>query len=122
MSKVNQLLKDIAKKKAGFSFASVMKVLKGKKDILLPSGHEFRANNLIVAPIRTESVDIESLKQEVRDLAYQLWEKAGRPEGDGSYFWNEAEKELFGPDPIKDGGYYVYIQKKDGSMNLQLIK
>jgi len=122
MSKVNQLLKDIANKKAGFSFASVMRVLKGKKDILLPSGHEFKAKNLIVAPIRDESTNIESLKQEVRDLAYKMWEDAGRPEGDGSNFWTEAEKELFGPDPLKDNGYYVYVQKKDGSINLQLIK
>jgi hypothetical protein len=30
----------------------------------------------------------------VRTRAYELWESAGRPEGDGVYFWLEAEREL----------------------------
>lgn len=30
----------------------------------------------------------------IRELAYYKWEAAGRPEGDGSYFWGLAEQEL----------------------------
>jgi hypothetical protein len=32
--------------------------------------------------------------EEVRLLAYQKWEAAGRPGGDGANFWLEAEQEL----------------------------
>lgn len=31
-------------------------------------------------------------EQKKRELAYVLWETAGRPESDGVYFWLEAEK------------------------------
>ncbi len=31
---------------------------------------------------------------EIRQLAYDKWEAAGRPPGDGSEFWLRAEKEL----------------------------
>jgi len=31
---------------------------------------------------------------EIRQLAYEKWEAAGRPPGDGSDFWLQAEKEL----------------------------
>ena len=120
MSKVNQLLKEIAGKKAGFSFSSVLNILtKKKKELKLP---EIAAKEIIPAPIRNENVTLESLQNEIRILAYSLWEKAGCPEGDGSYFWEKAEKEIFGPEPLKDGGYYVYVQRKNGSINLQLIK
>lgn len=121
MSKTNQLLKEIAKKKAGFSFKSVLNVLKGKKELKLPEANA-KDRLIMPAPIREEGVTIESLQQEVRDLAYSLWEKAGCPDGDGFNFWADAEQELFGPEPLKDGGYYVYVQRKDGSINLQLIK
>lgn len=40
-------------------------------------------------------------QQLVRELAYDKWVKAGRPEGDGTDFWLEAEEELF-PMPIAD--------------------
>jgi ribosome-associated translation inhibitor RaiA len=33
----------------------------------------------------------------IRELAYARWEAAGRPEGDGVYFWLEAERELIVP-------------------------
>ena len=36
----------------------------------------------------------KSTESEVRQRAYELWEKAGQPEGDGQQFWLEAEKEL----------------------------
>lgn len=33
-------------------------------------------------------------EEEVRRRAYLKWEAAGRPPGDGSRFWMEAEREL----------------------------
>jgi hypothetical protein len=33
-------------------------------------------------------------EDEIRLRAYQLWEASGRPEGDGVFFWFEAEQEL----------------------------
>jgi hypothetical protein len=33
-------------------------------------------------------------ESEIREKAYSLWEKAGRPESDGVEFWTQAEKEL----------------------------
>ncbi len=33
---------------------------------------------------------------EIRQLAYEKWEAAGKPSGDGSDFWLQAEKELLG--------------------------
>jgi len=35
-------------------------------------------------------------EEAIRSRAYQLWEVAGRPEGDGVQFWLEAEQELRG--------------------------
>jgi hypothetical protein len=34
------------------------------------------------------------LEEVIRVRAYQNWERAGRPEGDGASFWFEAESEL----------------------------
>ena len=36
-------------------------------------------------------------EDEVRELAYKLWEAAGSPEGDGVQYWLEAETELTAP-------------------------
>jgi hypothetical protein len=33
-----------------------------------------------------------------RDLAYKLWDKAGRPWGRADEFWLEAERKLFASD------------------------
>ena len=33
-------------------------------------------------------------EDKIRLLAYQKWEAAGRPEGDGATFWIEAEQQL----------------------------
>jgi len=33
-------------------------------------------------------------EQEIRTLAYQMWEEAGRPEGLDQSFWYEAEQSL----------------------------
>jgi len=36
----------------------------------------------------------ERQETEIRELAYQKWEEAGRPEGDGKEFWTAAEQEV----------------------------
>lgn len=36
-------------------------------------------------PVQQESTDA---------LAYRLWEKAGRPEGQAARFWKEAEEQI----------------------------
>lgn len=38
----------------------------------------------------------EDRLQRIRDTAYDLWEKAGRPEGQDHDFWLEAEKVVDG--------------------------
>lgn len=35
-----------------------------------------------------------TLEEATRTRAYQLWERAGRPEGNGVSFWLEAQAEL----------------------------
>ena len=44
--------------------------------------------------LRHEMVERDPTEEEIRLLAYSKWEKAGRPPGDGSDFWAEAESEL----------------------------
>jgi len=36
----------------------------------------------------------EALEQRIRDRAYQLWEKAGRPDEQTEDFWHEAEQQI----------------------------
>ncbi|WP_193788943.1 DUF2934 domain-containing protein [Zavarzinella formosa] len=33
-------------------------------------------------------------EEDIRKFAYQKWEEAGKPDGDGQQFWLEAESEL----------------------------
>lgn len=62
-------------------------------------------------------VTFDQLQQEVRELAYKKWEEAGYPEGDGQQFWVAAEEEIFGPNPLANGGYHVYMkQGKDWAL------
>lgn len=42
----------------------------------------------------TEQRNQELHDQNVRELAYEKWQDAGTPPGDGVKFWLEAEKEL----------------------------
>jgi hypothetical protein len=35
----------------------------------------------------------EQEQQVIREAAYNCWERAGRPEGDGVEFWLEAERD-----------------------------
>ena len=43
---------------------------------------------------RVESVVAEPTKQDIDARAYQLWERAERPEGREEEFWHLAEQEL----------------------------
>jgi hypothetical protein len=36
----------------------------------------------------------ESVTQAIRKRAHQLWEDAGKPEGQQDYFWLEAERQI----------------------------
>lgn len=47
----------------------------------------------------------EEIKQAIRELAYSKWEEAGKPDGKDDEFWAEAEKEMFGENPLAAGGY-----------------
>jgi hypothetical protein len=44
------------------------------------------------AAIDAKTINIE---EQIRRLAYQKWEAAGRPHGDGVCYWFEAERELW---------------------------
>ncbi|MGV3491730.1 MAG: DUF2934 domain-containing protein [Devosia sp.] len=33
-------------------------------------------------------------EDQIRDLAYTLWDEAGRPEGQDKHFWARAERQL----------------------------
>ena len=47
--------------------------------------------NLLIPPQQT----VEHAQEErVRTRAYELWDAAGRPDGDGQGFWYQAEREL----------------------------
>jgi hypothetical protein len=49
------------------------------------------------APLNSTSVSQKNgtaSEEAVRLLAYQKWEAAGKPAGDGSVFWEQAEREL----------------------------
>lgn len=39
-----------------------------------------------------EGSEQDTCEQAIREQAYLLWEQAGKPEGDGTDFWLEAEK------------------------------
>ena len=63
---------------------------------------------------RGEAMEItyETLRQQIRELAYKKWEEAGEPWGRDKEFWVEAEQELFGENPLSLGGYR--IKSKEG--------
>ena len=45
--------------------------------------------------VRGEGQAVKSqINDAIRQLAYQKWEEAGRPETDGVSFWLEAEREF----------------------------
>jgi hypothetical protein len=55
-------------------------------------------------------VTFETLRQQIRELAYKKWEDSGCPWGRDKEFWTAAEKELFGEDALKSGGYRIEIK------------
>lgn len=59
-------------------------------------------------------ITFQDLQQKIRELAYFKWEQSGKI-GDSEKYWIEAEKELFGKDPLKNGGYYI---KNNGKLIL----
>jgi len=50
---------------------------------------------------------VTNLRETISSRAYELWEAAERPEGDGVEFWLRAEAELTKMN--KDGHYQVYL-------------
>ena len=40
--------------------------------------------------------DTSDIEEQIKRRAFQLWEEAGCPEGDGTEFWLQAERELKG--------------------------
>ncbi|SAK94834.1 hypothetical protein AWB75_06856 [Caballeronia catudaia] len=39
-------------------------------------------------------MDVPATEEQIRSLAYGLWEEAGCPEGRAAEFWAQAEKQL----------------------------
>jgi hypothetical protein len=52
------------------------------------------AEEVVVKPAPKPAPNGQVDEQTIRLRAYERWEAAGRPEGDGVQFWLEAEKEL----------------------------
>ena len=50
--------------------------------------------------------------QMIREAAYFLWEKAGKPEGDGTEFWIQACAQFYAQHPIKKIVKKKSIKKK----------
>lgn len=42
------------------------------------------------------SFSYENTNKELHEIAYFLWERAGKPEGRDLEFWCDAEREMFG--------------------------
>jgi hypothetical protein len=87
-------------------------ILKEKDSIL---NETQKIPSIFTKTVQTEIVTYESLRQKIRDLAYSKWEQAGHPWGRDKEFWIEAEIELFGENPLVNGGYQV---KSHGSFVL----
>jgi hypothetical protein len=52
-----------------------------------------RSPKVAVQP-KVNGAENEKSEENIRLLAYRKWEAAGRPIGDGLFFWLEAEREL----------------------------
>lgn len=68
---------------------------------------EFKQIDFSPVEEKTEELTYEILRQKIKKLAYEKWENAGHPWGKDKEFWIEAEKELFGENPLQNGGYKV---------------
>ncbi|MDR5769694.1 DUF2934 domain-containing protein [Caballeronia sp. LZ028] len=52
-------------------------------------------------------------EEQVRALAYQLWEEAGSPEGQSEKFWDLARKQLEGtPNALESGADAMSTESK----------
>lgn len=120
------ILKQIARSEEGRSFKSIASILRGESvtEGLTLQPAEIKKAKIKPAPIRQKGITFSKLQEEVRELAYYKWEKACQNGGNTSQesCWNCAEEEIFGPDALKDGGYYVYVEQDNGSIKLELIK
>ncbi|MCV0397219.1 MAG: DUF2934 domain-containing protein [Rhizobiaceae bacterium] len=68
----------------------------GEAPMLHPSGYQEKAGptpdyNPAPAP---DASGTDPLEGKVRDRAYQLWEEAGRPDGDQEKHWHEARRQI----------------------------
>jgi len=50
-----------------------------------------------VEPQQMTESHADGLEERIRELAYEKWEAAGRPAGDGTDFWVSAELEIRKP-------------------------
>ncbi len=72
-----------------------------------------RGNN-VVSDAVTERT--EGVQQRIRDLAYLMWESAGRPHGMAMQYWLAAEKEVLGimQAAYEDGGGQTTRERAGG--------
>ena len=49
-------------------------------------------------------------QEKIRDRAYQLWDRAGQPEGREQEFWFEAEREMADEDEIDTSGQAAEVE------------
>jgi hypothetical protein len=45
-------------------------------------------------PFKEAIMDVPATEEQIRSLAYSLWEEAGCPEGQAEAFWAKAEEQL----------------------------
>ena len=57
---------------------------------------EARTNPTETNPTQASAVSELSLRERLEQLAYELWEQRGRPEGSAETDWNEAERQIMG--------------------------
>jgi len=91
----------------------VAKFISGKKPEAAPAPHVFRLSGgrlvsrppgvpdpvKAAPPARSATPPREAAPaaDQIHNLAYEKWEAAGCPPGDGTEFWLAAERELAGP-------------------------
>lgn len=80
-----------ALKESGGVFKVLAQLVTRKDHEMATAKKEVKATASAVKPSKAQATE-----EEIRTLAYYKWEAAGRPPGDGSQFWSEAEKELNG--------------------------
>lgn len=59
---------------------------------VLPAGDLKPRSEQAIPPADPNTLGVTA--DDIRQLAYRKWEEAGRPEGDGTEFWLQAEREL----------------------------